>query len=55
MPRKQILCPVCRKRLNESEGNVRIEGGSILSWCKRCKLPIEIYDNCKTRVAEKSA
>jgi len=46
-----VCCPECGKRLiKETNGNTRIEGGSLKEWCKRCKISIEIYGNCQTRV-----
>jgi len=56
MPEKKpITCPKCGKRLSDCLGKVHIEGGSILSWCKKCKTEIEIYGDCKTRIPEKTA
>jgi len=53
---EEVCCPVCGKRLiDKVKGNIRIEGGSLAAWCKKCHIIIEIYGNCETRVADKKS
>jgi hypothetical protein len=48
-----ITCPKCgdKTKLLKSKGNPQISGGTFEDKCRRCKALVEIFDDCKTRVA----